>query len=146
MWDYIRPKTKRMYISNKEFFEEICLFLKKRKKNKNYQIPDSIIHKFIALAHNFSLKPCYYSYTYKDEMKSEAIFTCIRYIEKFNPEKSNNPFSYFTQVVQNAFRLVLNKEENISNIKHKLIENHMHEMNLSNHINCNDDNHDDNQI
>lgn len=52
----------------------------------------------------------YYSDAEKEDMLSEGLLTAIKYGKNFNPEKSNNPFAYFTQIIKNGFYGVRNKE------------------------------------
>lgn len=61
--------------------------------------------------------------TYLEEMKSEALITCVTYANKFNPTISENPFSYFTQCIENSFKGVLNTEKKISETKFNYIKN-----------------------
>jgi DNA-directed RNA polymerase specialized sigma24 family protein len=63
------------------------------------------------------------NYSYKEEMIGDAIENCIQYIRSFNPEKSTNPFSYFTQVVWHAFIHRIQKEKKQQYIKYKAMDN-----------------------
>ena len=36
-------------------------------------------------------------------MISDGIENCVQYIHNFDPEKSRNPFAYFTQIIHYAF-------------------------------------------
>jgi DNA-directed RNA polymerase specialized sigma24 family protein len=56
-------------------------------------------------------------------MIGDAIENCLRYLHNFNPEKTNNPFAYFTQIVYNAFLRRIEKEKKQLYIKHKSFEN-----------------------
>jgi hypothetical protein len=45
-------------------------------------------------------------YKYEEDREdgiATAIYKCLLYWRTFNPEKSNNPFSYFTQACKNAY-------------------------------------------
>jgi hypothetical protein len=46
----------------------------------------------------------------------------LQYIDNFDPEKSSNPFAYFTQVIYFAFLRRIAKEKRQMDIKDKLIE------------------------
>jgi hypothetical protein len=54
-------------------------------------------------------------------MISDGIENCLQYLGNFNPEKSNNPFAYFTQIIYYAFVRRIQKEKKQTIIKHKLI-------------------------
>ena len=51
-----------------------------------------------------------------------GIENCLQYLKNFNPDKSNNPFAYFTQIIYYAFIRRIQKEKKQSNIKYKMIE------------------------
>jgi hypothetical protein len=59
---------------------------------------------------------------YKDDMINDGIENCIQYVLNFNPEKSKNPFAYFTQIVYYAFLRRIAKEKRQLDIKDKMIE------------------------
>jgi len=71
----------------------------------------------LATNRNFS------GYTYREEMVGDAIENCLRYLHNFNPEKSNNPFSYFTQIMWYAFLRRIEKEKKQTYIKYKSMQN-----------------------
>ena len=55
-------------------------------------------------------------------MISDGIENCVQYIHNFDPEKSKNPFAYFTQVIHYAFLRRIQKEKKQLEIKTKIIE------------------------
>ena len=59
---------------------------------------------------------------YKDDMVCDGIENCIQYVENFKPEKSKNPFAYFTQIVYYAFLRRIAKEKRQLDIKDKILE------------------------
>ena len=75
----------------------------------------------LTIANKYSSKSNFYGYTWKDDMVSEAVCTCIRYLRNFNPEKSTNAFAYVTQIIKNAFKLVI-----IENNRHGIIKDKCH--------------------
>ena len=56
-------------------------------------------------------------------MISDGVENCLLYIDNFNPEKSKNPFSYFTQIIYYAFLRRIQKEKKHLYIKYKTMEN-----------------------
>ena len=54
-------------------------------------------------------------------MISDGIENCLQYVANFDPEKSNNPFAYFTQIIYYAFIRRIQKEKKQTTIKQKLI-------------------------
>ena len=55
-------------------------------------------------------------------MISDGIENCLQYVKNFNPEKSKNPFAYFTQIIYYAFLRRIAKEKKQSHVKNKMIE------------------------
>ena len=52
-------------------------------------------------------------------MISDGIENCLQYINNFNPEKSQNPFAYFTQIIWFAFLRRIQKEKKQMYIRFK---------------------------
>jgi hypothetical protein len=60
--------------------------------------------------------------TYIDEMKGQAILQLSQVGLQFDESKSENPFAYFTSVVNNSFTRILNLEKKNQNIRDDLLE------------------------
>ena len=56
-------------------------------------------------------------------MISDGIENCLQYMSNFNPDKSNNPFAYFTQIIYYAFIRRIQKEKKQMLVKSKMIQN-----------------------
>jgi DNA-directed RNA polymerase specialized sigma24 family protein len=56
-------------------------------------------------------------------MISDGIENCLHYIHNFNPDKSTNPFAYFTQIIYYAFIRRIQKEKKQLYIKYKTMQN-----------------------
>ena len=77
---------------------------------------------FLKIANGLSHKPNFMNYTFREDMVSDGIENCLQYIHNFNPNKSNNPFAYFTQIIYYAFIRRIQREKKQTHVKHKLIE------------------------
>lgn len=64
-----------------------------------------------------------YSKQWKEEMRQDAQLDCILAVDNFDPNKTNNPFAYFTTISWNAFIRRITKEKRQTYIKHKNFEN-----------------------
>lgn len=121
-------KSKNNYINNKTLYAAMIKHrnaINEAKENggskplaSNY-IGESII----LICNNLAKKPNFSGYTYKTEMISDGIIDCVAAIDNFNPDKTNNPFAYFTQIAWNAFIRRIHKEKKQTYIKHKNFEN-----------------------
>jgi hypothetical protein len=121
-----KKKTEN-YVNNKEFLEAITVYrsaLLNAKQNNlsKPRVPNYIGDCFLKIATHLSYKPNFVNYMYRDEMISDGIENCLQYIHNFDPEKSSNPFAYFTQVIYFAFLRRIAKEKKQMEIKNKMIE------------------------
>ena len=132
----IRIKKKpEHYVNNKEFFAAMVDYKKsvnraKRLKQNKPLVPDYVGECFLKIANHLSYRPNFINYTYRDDMISDGIENCLQYMSNFNPEKSNNPFAYFTQIIYYAFIRRIQKEKKQQDVKAKLIANSGSEMML----------------
>ena len=125
-----KSKTqKEHYVNNKEVLAAMIEFKKavnEAEKNKTTRPPvtDYIGSCFLKIANHLSYRPNFINYTFRDDMISDGIENCLQYLDNFNPEKSNNPFAYFTQIIYYAFIRRIQKEKKQVTIKQKLIMEH----------------------
>ena len=115
------------YVKNADFlaamieYKELC-YDAEQSGDESPRIPEYIGKCFLDIANGLSFRPNFINYTYRDEMISDGIENCIQYCHNFDPEKSKNPFSYFTQIIYFAFLRRIEREKKQSYIKHKLTE------------------------
>jgi DNA-directed RNA polymerase specialized sigma24 family protein len=91
------------------------------RKRKAPEVTNYIGECFLKIANHLSYRPNFINYTYRDDMISDGIENCLQYMRNFNPEKSNNPFAYFTQIIYYAFIRRIQKEKKQQDVKAKLI-------------------------
>ena len=134
-------KKSEHYVNNKEFLEALVVYAEKIKNSKNQyyekhgeyptdkqqwegkpRIPNYIGECFLKIATHLSYKPNFVNYMFRDDMISDGIENCVQYIHNFNPERSQNPFAYFTQIIHFAFLRRIQKEKKQLEIKNKIIE------------------------
>ena len=118
---------KEHYVNNKEFLEAMKAYKKsvnkaKREKREKPPVTDYIGKCFLKIANHLSYKPNFVNYMFKDDMICDGIENCVRYIHNFNPEKSKNPFAYFTQIIYYAFLRRISQEKKQLEIKNKILE------------------------
>ena len=116
------------YVNNKEFLAAMIEWNNRCKeaKKQNKQPPpvtNYIGECFLKIANHLSYRPNFINYTYREEMISDGIENCLQYVDNFNPEKSDNPFAYFTQIIYYAFLRRIQKEKKQAHVKNKYIEN-----------------------
>lgn len=118
----VKPKKKKQYINNADFLQALIDYKEKKKENPNAPIPNYIGECFMKIAEGLSHKPNFINYTYRDEMIGDGIENCLMYFDNFNPDKSKNPFAYFTQIIYFAFLRRIGKEKKQTYIKYKATE------------------------
>ncbi len=115
-----RTKADADYLSNQEFLQQVIAC------QEAGTCSNRLGEMFMILANRYASKPNFSGYSYKDEMISHALVACVASIDKFDTEKSENPFAYYTQVIHSAFLQILNKEKKHQNIRDKaLVEANM---------------------
>ncbi len=124
-----KPTKKKIvhYVDNKKFFNEMVIWKKAVKEAEETEEPrppvtEYIGRCFLEIAENLSKKPNFMNYVFKDDMVGDGIENCILYAHNFDPKKSKNPFSYFTQIIYYAFLRRIEKEKKQAYIKYKMMK------------------------
>ena len=120
-------KATKHYVNNADFLSALIEYKKacdeaKKKKKPDPQIPNYIGECFLKIADHLSRKPNFISYSFRDEMIADGIENCLMYFRNFDPEKSKNPFAYFTQIIYYAFLRRIMKEKKQLYVKYKATE------------------------
>ena len=124
------PRTRKRsehYVNNKEFLAAIIdykaqIVSAEERGEPKPRIPNYIGECFLKIATHLSYKPNFVNYMFKDDMVCDGVENCVQYINNFNPEKSQNPFSYFTQIIHYAFLRRIQREKKQMEIKNKILE------------------------
>ena len=122
------PKARsEHYVNNKELLHALIVYKNKVKEAQENEKPKPRITNylgecFLKIATHLSYKPNFVNYMFREDMISDGIENCVQYIHNFDPEKSKNPFAYFTQIIHYAFLRRIQKEKKQLEIKTKIIE------------------------
>ena len=122
----MRKKTE-YYVNNKEFLAAITVYRNSVLKARDDgtarpRVPNYIGECFLKIATHLSYKPNFVNYMFREDMICDGIENCLQYIDNFDPEKSKNPFAYFTQIIYYAFLRRIQKEKKQLEIKGKILE------------------------
>ena len=141
-------KKAEHYVNNKELLEAMIVYRTKveqsylkqfdinlkdlpkdrerKERSKQWEtkppIPNYLGECFLKIATHLSYKPNFVNYMFREDMISDGIENCVQYIHNFDPEKSKNPFAYFTQIIHYAFLRRIEKEKKQLKVKNKIIE------------------------
>jgi len=124
------PRTRKRsehYVNNKEFLNAIVIYRNQCKRAEEAgedrpRITNYLGECFLKIATHLSYKPNFVNYMFREDMICDGIENCLQYIDNFNPEKSSNPFAYFTQIIYYAFLRRIQKEKKQMEIKNKILE------------------------
>lgn len=117
------------YVNNKQFYEALSEHKKRvlaaaEAGEEKPRIPNYIGECIYHISDRLSRKPNFINYSFRDEMISDGIENSIMYLDNFNPEKYNNPFAYFTQIIKFAFLRRIAKEKKLLVIKQLTLQNY----------------------
>lgn len=121
-------KKKKYYVNNAQLLESMKKYradVEEYEKNggREPRLSDYVGQCIMLISKKLASRPNFSGYSFREEMESDAIENCVMAAKNFDPNRSNNPFAYFTQVAWNAFIRRISKEKKQSYIKHKNIEN-----------------------
>lgn len=110
----VKPK-KAAYLTNKELLAEVI-----NAKEKGF-MTDKLARMLMMLTRKYAKKGNYVNYTYNEDMVSYALMMLVRTWSSFKPEKSSNPFAFYTQCIKNSFSQYLNQEKRQRNIRDQML-------------------------
>lgn len=124
-------KPQHHYVDNKLLFETLVEYRQSVKAcpNDPPPIPEYVGECLLKIATRLSQKANFASYTFREDMVSDAIENCIMYMHNFDPAKSSNPFAYFTQIAHYAFirRIEREKKQVYTKLKYAMHKAHQRE-------------------
>ena len=125
----IVARKKQHYVDNEKFLVVMGDYREEYLKAKDNDLelpvlPDYAGECFLKIAERLSHRPNFINYAFREEMVSDGIENSVMYASNFNPEKSKNPFAYFTQIIYYAFLRRIEKEKKQLYIKYKTMEEH----------------------
>ena len=120
-------KKTNHYINNADFLAALVEYKTKCQDAENENkpeppIPNYIGECFLKIAEHLSRKPNFVSYPIREEMISDGVENCLMYFRNFDPDKSKNPFAYFTQIIYYAFLRRIMREKKQLYVKYKATE------------------------
>jgi DNA-directed RNA polymerase specialized sigma24 family protein len=107
---------KKNYVNNADLMKELA------KSKEAGAMTNELAKMLQTLCTKYAKHPDYKRiYSYDEDMKAFAMLTIVKVWKSFNPEKTNNPFAYFTQVLRHAFYQYLNSETKQRTIKDEIL-------------------------
>lgn len=114
------------YLNNANLLEEIAASKEVQKKHPDWTPAECLTPKLVdmlmTLVTRYSSRANWRGYTYIDDMRGDALLSLMQNALKFDAEKSQNPFGYYTQIVTHSFLTALEKEKKNRQIRDTLLE------------------------
>lgn len=107
--------TRGHYVTNAELLPLIA-----RDKAAG-KLSNELAKKLQMIAERFSYSASYVGYSFREDMVSVATVNLVANWHKFDPEKGDNPFAFYTTAVYHSFLHYLGQEKNQRNIRDKLL-------------------------
>lgn len=121
-----KKKQSNNYVDNKKLLESMKDYIDSvnscSSQDEYPQISDYIGECISLIAKGLANRPNFINYPFKEDMISDGIENSLRYIRNFDPEKSSNPYGYFTQIIYYAFVRRIQREKRHLYTKYKMIE------------------------
>ena len=106
--------TKGHYVTNATLLPAV---LEAKQLNK---VTDKLIKMIYMIADRYSRKANFAGYSFREDMVASAVMNLCNSALKFNPEKSSNPFSFYTTAIHNSFLQFILDEKKHRNIRDAL--------------------------
>ena len=121
------PDKKRHYVNKEKFFKEIKKWKQRVLDAREVDEPDPPSTEymgecFLRISEHLVMRPNFINYTFRDDLVSDGVENCLLYAHNFNPEKSKNPFAYFTQIIYQSYVRRIVKERKLMHIKYLFVE------------------------
>lgn len=108
--------TRGHYVTNAQLLEAIA------EDKANGQILSAKLAKYLyMIAERYSFSSSFAGYSFREDMVSFAVVNLCANWYKFNPEKSDNPFAFFTTASYRSFLQYLADEKKQRNIRDQLL-------------------------
>ena len=113
----VKKKRVKNYLNNKDMLAEVI------QSKADDEMTEKLAKMMMMLVSRYGKKGNWANYTYNDDMQAYALMMLVRTWRSFKPEKSNNPFAFFTQCIKNSFIQFLNQEKRQRNIRDEMLVN-----------------------
>lgn len=126
-----KAKTKATYyVTNKELLKELIASKEKWKTSNVERSPSEcmsprLIEMLLLMVERYAERSNWSKYSYVDELKGQAILSLCSNWHKFNENRVSanppNPFSFYTSVIQNAFKYQIGKEKKPQKVRDAIL-------------------------
>lgn len=112
-----KPPRKKNYLNNKDLFAVVVI------SKEAGRMSDKLARMLQMLCKKYASHPRFVNYSYNEDMQAYAMMMLVRTWNSFKPEKSQNPFAFYTQCIKNSYKQFLKLEKAQRNIRDKILVN-----------------------
>lgn len=116
-------KKKVVYLKNKDLLAEVIRCRENPNSAGEYVMSDELARMLQLLCSRYGRKGNVVGYSYNDDMQAYAMLMLVKTWRGFNPEKSSNPFAFYTQCIKNSFTQYLKYEKKHRKLRDKMLIN-----------------------
>ncbi len=110
-----KKKRKKKYLNNADLLVQLAA------SNEQGRMNELLAHMLQTLTARYASQGNFAGYSYVEDMKAYAMYMICRTWHRFDKNKSNNPFAFFTQCIKHSFYQFLNKEKRQRVIRDELL-------------------------
>lgn len=147
----VKSSGKAHFIKNEDFIEKLVERQAINRERVEQGLELIIVSKYLAermfmLSDALSKRHNFIGYSFREDMVSDAVVDCIKYIDKWTLDKGDNPFAYFNQICFYAFLRYIQSEKKQAYVKYRIVSNlgtflqdigveaHDHDEDFKNHV------------
>ncbi len=118
-------EPKNYYAKKVDLIEQInkSKAVKKRfpKRTPSECLTPKLVNMIVQIVNKFGELPNWRNYSYIEDMKGSAIMAVCHNALKFDSDKSNEPFNYYTMIANRTFLTYIESEKKLRDIRDDLI-------------------------
>lgn len=116
------------YVNNAELYKVMKKYISEVREaeecgDKPPKMPNEVGLAIYQIANRLAYKHNFINYPFREDMISDGMESAVQAAPKFDPERTENPFAFFTQTIHWAFIRRIQKEKKQLYIRYKVIEN-----------------------
>lgn len=111
----VKKKRATNYLNKRDLLVQIRL--SKEQDHMN----DTLAKMLTMMTKKYAKSPQFAGYSYREDMEAFAMMMLVNTWYKFNEERSDNPFAFYTQCIKNSFVHFLKQEKKQRNIRDEML-------------------------
>lgn len=119
-----KPRAKNEYVNKNDLLQALVKYredvaLAQSENREKPVVPRYVGECIWNIANGIAMRDNFSNYPFKEDMIMDGVENCLLYLHNFDPEKSNNPFGYFSKIIWYAFLRRISKEKKQMYIRFK---------------------------